>query len=66
MFNSNINVIHFLIMEIKLFKLILNILIIPLMVVSLSMIVNGNIIGIIFFIVSILMSAIINGDNKHN
>ena len=66
MFNSNINVIHFLIMEIKLFKLILNILIIPLMVVSLSMIVNGNIIGIIFFIVSILMSVIINGDNKHN
>ena len=66
MFNSNINVIHFLIMEIKLFKLILNILIIPLMVVSISMIVNGNIIGIIFFIVSILMSVIINGDNKHN
>ena len=66
MFNSNINVIHFLIMELKLFKLILNLLIIPLMVVSLSMIVNGNIIGIIFFIVSILMSVIINGDNKHN
>ena len=66
MFNSNINVIHFLIMEIKLFKLILNILIIPLMVVSLSMIVNGNIIGSIFFIVSILMSVIINGDDKHN
>ena len=66
MFNSNINVIHFLIMEIKLFKLILNILIIPLMVVSLSMIINGNINGIIFFIVSILMSVIINGDNKHN
>ena len=66
MFNSNINVIHFLIMEIKLFKLILNILIIPLMVVSISMIVNGNIIGITFFIVSILMSVIINGDNKHN
>ena len=53
-------------MEIKLFKLILNILIIPLMVVSLSMIVNGNIIGITFFIVSILMSVIINSDNKHN
>ena len=66
MFNSNINVIHFLIMEIKLFKLILNVLIIPLMVVSLSMIINGNIIGSIFFIVSILMSVIINGDNKHN
>ena len=57
---------YILIMEIKLFKLILNILIIPLMVVSISMIVNGNIIGIIFFIVSILMSVIINGDNKHN
>ena len=53
-------------MEIKLFKLILNLLIIPLMVVSISMIINGNIIGIIFFIVSILMSVIINGDNKHN
>ena len=66
MFNSNINVIHFLIMEIKLFKLILNILIIPLMVVSLSMIINGNVIGSIFFIVSILMSVIITGDNKHN
>ena len=66
MFNSNINVIHFLIMEIKLFKLILNILIIPLMVVSISMIVNGNIIGIIFFIVSILMSVIINSNDKHN
>ena len=35
------------------------------MVVSLSMIVNGNVIGIIFFIVSILMSVIINGDDKH-
>ena len=62
MFNSNINVINFLIMEIKLFKLILNILIILLMVVSISMIVNGNIIGIIFFIVSILMSVIINSN----
>ena len=56
----------FLIMEIKLFKLILNILIIPLMVVSLSMIVNGNVIGIIFFIVSILMSVIINSNDKYN
>ena len=65
MFNSNINVIHFLIMEIKLFKLILNILIIPLMVVSLSMITNGNIVGYILFIVLILMSVIINGDDKH-
>ena len=66
MFNSNINVIYFLIMEIKLFKLILNILIILLMVVSISMIVNGNIIGIIFFIVSILMSVIINSNDKDN
>ena len=66
MFDYNINVIHFLIMEIKLFKLILNILIIPLMVVSLSMIVNGNIIGSIFFIVSILMSVIINSNDKDN
>ena len=53
-------------MELKLFKLILNLLIIPLMVVSISMIVNGNIIGTIFFIVSILMSAIINSNDKHN
>lgn len=53
-------------MEIKLFKLILNLLIIPLMVVSISMIINGNIIGTIFFIVSILMSAIINSNDKHN
>ena len=53
-------------MNLDLFKLILNLLIIPLMVVSLSMITNGNIIGITFFIVSILMSVIINGDNKHN
>ena len=53
-------------MEIKLFKLILNILIIRLMVVSLSMIVNGNIIGITFFIVSILMSVIINSNYKDN
>ena len=66
MFNSNINVIHFLIMEIKLFKLILNILIVLLMVVSLSIIANGNIIGIIFFIVSILMSVIINSNDKDN
>lgn len=32
------------------------------MVVSLSMIVNGNIAGYIVFIVLILMSTIINGD----
>ena len=36
------------------------------MVVSFSMIVNGNIIGITFFIVSILMSVIINSNDKHN
>lgn len=36
------------------------------MVASISMIVNGNIIGIIFFIVSILMSVIINSNDKHN
>ena len=65
MFNSNINVI-LLIMEIKLFKLILNLLIIPLMVISILIIINGNIIGIIFFIVSILMSVIINSNDKHN
>ena len=53
-------------MEIKLFKLILNILIIPLMVVSLSMIVNGNIIGITFFFLFFIMSVIINSNDKHN
>lgn len=36
------------------------------MVVSISMIINGNIIGTIFFIVSILMSTIINSNDKHN
>ena len=36
------------------------------MVVSLSMISNGNIIGYILFIVSIIMSVIINGNDKHN
>lgn len=37
------------------------------MTISLSFIINGNIIiGIIFFIELIFMSAIINGDNKHN
>ena len=35
------------------------------MVISLSMITNGNIVGYILFIVLILMSIIINGDNKH-
>ena len=54
-------------MDIKIFKWILNLLIIPFMTICLSMIIDGNIIiGIIFFIVSILMSVIINGDNKHN
>ena len=52
-------------MNLDLFKLILNLLIIPLMVVSFSMITNGNIVGYILFIVSILMSIIINGDDKH-
>ena len=62
-----INVIHFfLIMDINILKWVLNILIVPLMTISLSMIIDGNIIGIIFFIELILMSAIINGDNKHN
>ena len=38
------------------------------MTISLSMIIDDNniIIGIIFFIELILMSAIINSDNKHN
>lgn len=54
-------------MDIKLLKLILNILIIPFMTICLSMIIDGNIIiGIILFIELIFMSAIINGDNKHN
>ena len=34
------------------------------MVISFSMIANDNIVGYILFIVSILMSIIINGDNK--
>ena len=54
-------------MDIKIFKWILNILIIPFMSICLSMIIDGNIIiGIIFFIELIFMSAIINSDNKHN
>ena len=36
------------------------------MVVSISMIVNGNIIGIIFYIVSIFMSVIINSNDIYN
>ena len=35
------------------------------MIICFSMITNGNIVGYILFIVSILMSIIINGDNKH-
>ena len=54
-------------MDIKIFKCILNILIIPFMTICLSMIIDGNIIiGIILFIELILMSFIINSDNKHN
>ena len=52
-------------MNLDLFKLILNLLIIPLMIISFSMITNGNIVGYILFIVLILMSVIINGDDKH-
>lgn len=36
------------------------------MTISLSTIVDGNIIDIIFFIELIFMSAIINNNNKHN
>ncbi len=53
-------------MNIKIFKWVLNILIILSMVVSFSMITDGNIIGYILFIVLILISTIINGDNKCN
>ena len=35
------------------------------MVICFSMITNGNIVGYILFIVLILMSIIINGDDKH-
>lgn len=35
------------------------------MVISFSMIADGNIVGYILFIVLILMSAIINGNDKH-
>ena len=52
-------------MNIDLFKLILNLLIILSMVISFSMIANDNIVGYILFIVLILMSTIINGDDKH-
>lgn len=53
-------------MNIKILKIILNILIVPLMTICLSMIDNGNIIGIVFFIELIFMSAIINNNHKHN
>ena len=52
-------------MNIDLFKLILNLLIILSMAISFSMIANDNIVGYILFIVLILMSTIINGDNKY-
>ena len=35
------------------------------MIICFSMITNGNIVGYILFIVLILMSVIINGDDKH-
>lgn len=35
------------------------------MIISFSMIANGNIVGYILVIVSIMMSIIINGDNKY-
>ena len=35
------------------------------MIISFSFITNGNIVGYILFIVLILMSVIINGDDKH-
>ncbi len=53
-------------MKIDLAKLILNLLIIPSMTISFIMIDDGNIAGYILFIVLILMSIIINGDNKRN
>ena len=53
-------------MNLDLFKLILNLLIILSMVISLSIITNGNIVGYILFIVLIFMSAIINSNDKHN
>ena len=53
-------------MKINILKWILNILIVPLMTICISMIIDGNIIGIIFFIELIFMSAIINSNNKNN
>ena len=40
------------------------VLLIPLMGISFSMLIDGNIIGIILFIVSIFMDIIINVDDK--
>lgn len=51
-------------MNINIFKWILNLLLIPLMAISFSMLIDGDIIGIILFIVSIFMDIIINVDNK--
>ena len=51
-------------MDIKIFKWILNLLLIPLMAISFSMLIDGDIIGIILFIVYIFMDIIINIDNK--
>lgn len=53
-------------MKINILKLILNILIVLLMTICISMTIDGNIIGIIFFIELIFMSAIINSNNKNN
>lgn len=51
-------------MDINIFKWILNLLLIPLMAISFSMLIDGDIVGIILFIVSIFMDIIINVDNK--
>lgn len=51
-------------MNINIFKWILNLLLIPLMAISFSMLIDGDIVGIILFIVSIFMDIIINIDNK--
>ena len=51
-------------MNINIFKWILNLLLIPVMGISFAMLIDGNIIGIILFIVSIFMDIIINVDDK--
>lgn len=51
-------------MNINIFKWILNLLLIPLIAISFSMLIDGDIVGIILFIVSIFMDIIINVDNK--